>query len=183
MQIMDLKIEIIPEIDLESNQIKSIAYLLEACFELYPSGQAYVNQIPHVRILGYQNKQLISHAALHFRKIIIDSFSTRVIGIGDFCVHPNYRSEGYGSRLMDEIILLSNKMPAISHILCFSTDHNFYLKKGFKIQSGVFKWMLSSQQGTLGIAHRRLNNELMMYSLDGQYFTHDCTIDLQGPPF
>ncbi len=180
---MDFNIDIISEIDLEVLHAKSISTLLEMCFELYPIGQIHIHQIPHVRVLGYYQNNLICHAALHFRKISIDSNPTDIIGIGDFCVHPSHRNEGFGSKLIDEIILFSKKMHAISHIFCFTTEYDFYKKKGFKMQSAIFKWMLLSQEGTIGIAHRRLSSGIMMFSLNGQYFTDNCTIDLQGPPF
>jgi hypothetical protein len=68
--------------------------------------------------------------------------------------------------------------------MCFTSEPDYYARLGFRPLQGFFKWMMVRENGTLGVTGRRLHNdEVMLYSLDGNQLEGPVNADLLGPPF
>lgn len=56
-----------------------------------------------------------------------------------FCIHPDYRENGYGKMIVDEIILRATYMPKIEKLVGTTRYDNYkmanmFLKRGFKVE-------------------------------------------------
>jgi GNAT superfamily N-acetyltransferase len=175
---------IIPEHNLTNQQKVGIATLLANCFSFYPAENTYLHQIPNFRVIAAKNEVIYGHAALHFRCVLLDQNKYEMVGIGDLCVDPSFRGQGISTQLMDTIFdFVTNDTP-FRWIMCFTSDPEFYARLGFQPLHGFFKWMMLRETGTLGVTGRKLHNdEIMLYSLDGNHLEVPVNADLLGPPF
>jgi len=79
------------EFSISSSITANIQVLLQACFPDYPSQQTYFKQVPHSRVLVWENETLIGHASLEYRKIKVGESVMKAFLIGDICVLPVFK--------------------------------------------------------------------------------------------
>lgn len=177
-------LEIIPEHSLSIQHKVGIATLLTKCFSFYPAENTYLNQIPDFRIIARKKNVLCGHAALHFRCVLLNRLKYEMVGIADLCVEPSHQGQGISSQLMETIFDFVRNETPYRWIMCFTSEPEYYSKFGFRPLHGYFKWIMLRENGTLGVTGRRLqNNEVMLYSLDGNHLEGPIHADLLGPPF
>lgn len=155
-----MKIEKVFEYDISTELEASIQTLLIDSFpDIYPKDRIYFKQLPHFRFLAWnQENQLIGHVGLEYRVMNLNGKPVRILGVIDFCVSQNSRSQGVGSKLLLVVDRFSEGRN-IDFILLFTDKTNFYLRNGYKPVKNKCTWMKINYetQTSNGIGHEEVD--------------------------
>ena len=129
--------------DLKDEDARSLFTMLVDAFEGDFSEEDFLHTHGGVRMLGILDGQIIAHAALTPRNMLIDNQEAIVGYVEGFAVASSYQGKGFGKRLMKSMTDLCLDNYAISML---STGENgFYrafgwmdfLGKSYVIENGV----------------------------------------------
>ncbi len=178
-----MRITRIEEFLLSDQQQKEIHQLLRQCFSEYPTDQSYYKQLPSFRLLAQPatDDTLIGHLALEHRLIERNGKVSRIFGVGDLCVSPEYQSKNVASSLLQHLETLA-RQAKIDFIVLISNEHEFYKKNGFQLVNNTCRWLIINNHQTIGVAQRRLENCLMVKALGTQKWEAE-TVDFLGHMF
>jgi len=171
----------IEEYKIQDKKHAQIRTLLERSFSEYPEGRSYYQQVPTFRYLVSDKKRLIGHMAVDYRAINLAEKVCTIFGIGDFCVDPDFQSKNIASHLM-EMVELEAKKNGIDFLVLIAQDHGFYKKKGFKLQENTCRWLIITNQKTLGVGHRNISESLMIKEM-GKKKWQPGLVDFMGTIF
>lgn len=171
----------IEEFQLTDQQQDEIHQLLHICFEGYPAGRTYFKQLPNFRYLAYHNDQLVGHLAVEHRMMALNQTPTRVFGVVDICVHPDFRHRQIASTLLKKLEELG-KNHQIDFIVLTGTDHDFYKKMGYDLHTNTCRWLLINDHQTLGVHHRQLQDCILVKSLGTKKWS-EGVVDFLGAVF
>lgn len=159
-----MKLQRLPEYEIDEAIESSIAGLLADCFPEYPQGRIYYKQLPDFRFLCWESGALIAHMAVEHRVINNDGQVFRIFGVADLCVAEAFQHRRLASRLLSELSILGLRH-RIDFLLLMAKDHSLYLSNGFQLVTNTCQWLMINEHRTLGIAHRRVNSSLMVKAL------------------
>ena len=171
----------IEEYKIQDKKHAQIRTLLERSFSEYPEGRSYYQQVPSFRYLVSEQKQLIGHMAVDYRVINMAEKVYTIFGIGDFCVDPDFQSQNIASHLLETVELEAQKN-GIDFLVLIAQDHGFYKKKGFQLQENTCRWLIITNQKTLGIGHRNISESLMIKKM-GKKKWKPGLVDFMGTIF
>ena len=162
----------------ESMDMELIELLQHAFPSLYPN-RRYFKQLPHLRLIAYEDEQIIGQVGLDFRVMNIDGTPIHVLGIIDLCVREAVRGRGVGRALMEKVIALGEAYP-IDFLLLFADRPDLYERIGFQKVSNTCTWLQinDENQTTRGIGEARFE-ELMIRQVGDKRWT-DGKLDLLG---
>ncbi|WP_214693799.1 MULTISPECIES: GNAT family N-acetyltransferase [unclassified Exiguobacterium] len=158
---------------------KQLTELLVKSFEpLYPN-RRYFKQLPHLRLIAYEDEQIIGQVGLDFRMMNMKGKPIHVLGIIDLCVREEARGRGVGRELMEKIIALGEEY-SIDFLLLFADRPDLYERVGFHTVSNTCTWLQidDENQTTRGIGEARFE-ELMIRQAGDKRWT-DGKLDLLG---
>lgn len=178
---INLDIYQIEEYQLSGLEHFKINQLLQQAFIGYPPNKSYYNQAPTFRLLAYEGEQLIGHLGASYRNITLNRQLLPVLGISDLCVDVRFQSQKIASRLLGQLELFAKKT-AVEFLVLIAEQHDIYLDNGFKLVNNRGKWLIIKQEMSLGIAHKKLNNCLMIKSIKGKKW-ETGTVDFLGTMF
>ena len=151
----------IEEFLISSTTHQQIAQLFAECFPEYPHKRSYLKQVPTFRFLVWEEDNLIAHLGVEHRFIRMGDAVIRIFGVADLCVSEAYQSQKIASSLLTELHQLG-KGNSIDFIVLASGEHEFYEKLGFKLVQNTCRWLMINEHQMLGIAHRRIEESLMV---------------------
>ncbi len=162
----------------ESMDMELIELLQHAFPSLYPN-RRYFKQLPHLRLIAYEDQQIIGQVGLDFRVMNMDGTPIHVLGIIDLCVREEVRGRGVGRALMEKVIALGEEYP-IDFLLLFADRLHLYERIGFQKVSNTCTWLQinDENQTTRGIGEARFE-ELMIRQVGDKRWT-DGKLDLLG---
>lgn len=99
----------------------------------YEQFKIFVNSLSnnHIIIVIEDNNKIIGTGTLLIENKVIHNMGS-VGHIEDIIIHNNYRKQGLGKKLIDELIKISIKANCYKTILdCSEKNSNFYEKSGF----------------------------------------------------
>tara|TARA_Y100000389_G_scaffold171984_1_gene180059 strand:- start:19946 stop:20371 length:426 start_codon:yes stop_codon:yes gene_type:complete len=99
----------------------------------YEQFKIFVNSLSnnHIIIVIEDNNKIIGTGTLLIENKVIHNMGS-VGHIEDIIIHNNYRKQGLGKKLIDELINISIKANCYKTILdCSEKNSNFYQKSGF----------------------------------------------------
>ncbi len=171
----------IEEFKVSPDQKKAIETLLRKCFSEYPRGRSYYKQLPSFRYLAYDGDKLIGHMGVEHRMMKAGNEVCSVFGIADICVDTDYQHQKVGSSLIKKLEKLGKKNK-VDFMLLMADDHQLYLKNDFEIISNTCRWLMINEHQTLGVGHRKIEDCIMVKSLNGKTWGNGL-IDFLGHIF
>ena len=162
----------------ESMDTELIELLQHAFPSIYPN-RRYFKQLPHLRLIAYEDEQIIGQVGLDFRVMNVDGEPIHVLGIIDLCVREEVRGRGVGGAMMEEVIVLGEAYP-IDFLLLFADRPDLYERIGFHTVSNTCTWLQidDENQTTRGIGKAPFD-ELMVRSVGDKSWT-EGKLDLLG---
>lgn len=174
-----MNIQQMMELEIGDALDKQLTELLVKSFEpLYPN-RRYFKQLPHLRLIAYEDEQIIGQVGLDFRMMNMNGEPIHVLGIIDLCVREEVRGHGIGRALMEKVIALGEEY-SIDFLLLFADRTDLYERIGFHTVSNICTWLQinDENQTTRGIGEASFE-ELMIRPVGDQRWT-DGTLDLLG---
>lgn len=159
-----MQIQRLEEFLISSTIHQQIAQLLVDCFSEYPHQRSYLKQQPSFRYLVWEANQLIAHLGVEHRKIRVADSVCSIFGVADLCVHQAHQSQKIASTLLSQLEQLGQDN-GIDFIVLTSGEHQFYQKNGFNLVQNTCRWLMINEHQTLGVAHRRIEESLMVKTL------------------
>ncbi len=164
-----LQFEKIAEYEIQKETHSKIQTLLQQSFDAYPQ-RSYYKQVPNFRWLVWDGANLVGQMGVEHRIITLDGEPTRIFGVVDLCIHPNYRSAAIATHLIRKLEELGIKSE-VDFIVLFADNHSLYIKNGFEHVTNLCKWMMINEHKTLGVARRRLNDCILVKPLGDKKWT------------
>ena len=174
-----MKIEQHLEMTVSESMDKELTELLQHAFpSIYPN-RRYFKQLPHFRLIAYEDERIIGQVGLDFRVMNMNGESIHVLGIIDLCVREEVRGRGVGRALMEEIIALGKEY-SIDFLLLFADQPDLYERIGFHTVSNTCTWLQinDENQTTRGIGETSFD-ELMVRAVGDKRWM-EGKLDLLG---
>jgi len=111
---------------------RALAVLLDRCFPKTFEGRIFLKQEPCARIVAHSENKLVGQVGMDRRVISVDGNIIKITGVIDLCVAEEYRGNGVGTALIEEVekcsadrdfIVLMADNPAIYHQAGYSQLH------------------------------------------------------------
>ena len=159
---MLLEIRKYSEFELTPDIQHQIALLLQKCFpETNYHGKHYLKQLPHYRLLAYEDEMLIGQVGIDYRIMRLNDQAIHVFGVVDLCVLEENRNHYIGSFLLEEVEKLAKNSNA-DFILLFSKVGNIYKKHDYKNVDNICTWLKIDEHKTIGIGDEFIKDEIMV---------------------
>lgn len=162
----------------ESMDTELIELLRHAFPSIYPN-RRYFKQLPHFRLIAYEDEQIIGQVGLDFRVMNMNGKPIHVLGIIDLCVREEVRGRGVGRTLMEKVIDLGETY-LVDFLLLFADRPDLYERVGFHKVSNTCTWLQidDENQTTRGIGEATFE-ELMIRQVGDKWWAGG-TLDLLG---
>ena len=177
-----IRIELIHEFAIENSIKIQIAELLKRCFpdeNFY--GRTYFKQHPHSRLLLIKENQLIGQLGLDYRVMRLNGEAVHVLGIIDLAVFPEYQRQGYASKLIHHLTVLSlNWSHNLDFLLLYAENVAFYEKFGFSPFPQHVEWLAIDEHVNYGLMKEYIHQGLMYKPISRGSFPENSKLDLLG---
>jgi len=165
---MLLEIRKYNEFELTDEIQDQIALLLQKCFpETEYHGLHYFKQLPHYRLLAYEDEMLIGHLGVDYRIMRLNDQPIKVFGVIELCVLEEKRNHYIGSFLLEEVEKLAINANA-DFLFLFSKVGSVYEKHNFKYVENICTWLKIHQHRSIGIADEFLKDEMMVKEISNK---------------
>ena len=168
------------EFDLSYPLEKNLVRLLQDCFHpLYPNRRFY-KQLPHLRLIASDlNGQMIGQVGLDYRVMNLNQKPIYVLGIIDLCVQEQWRGQGVGRAILEEVIQVAEQRQ-VDFLLLFADNTNIYEQVGFQQVSNRCTWLqINEEHQTIRGIGEAVFDELMIRPVGDRIWT-DGPLDLMG---
>lgn len=169
-----------PAIDARADA--DIRALLQTCFpgeECFRS-RRYYKQLPHRRLLVRDEGLLVGHVAVDHRMIALGGAPAPIAGVIDLCVHPSWRGQGLGARLLGQVEAFGRESGA-EFVVLFAVDDGLYRRSGYRRSGNVVRWLKIHEHRSLGMGEEVID-ELMVKELGARAWPKGV-VDLLGYQF
>jgi len=175
-----MQIERLEEFQIDRHTQVEITDLLKKCFSEYPD-RSYYKQTPSFRYLVWEDELLIGHLAVDYRIINIAGSVAKIFGVVDLCVHQEYQHNKIASTLLKDLEKLAKEFK-VDFIVLAATEQELYKKNDFNVVSNTCRWVMINDHQTLGVAHRTIDDCIMIKSIMGEKWKSGL-VDFMGPVF
>lgn len=159
---MLLEIRKYPEFELTNDIQQQIAVLLQKCFpDTNYHGLHYFKQLPHFRLLAYEDEMLIGHVGIDFRIMRLNDQPITVIGVIELCVLEERRNHYIASFLLEEAERLAINSTA-DFLFLFSKNGTIYQKHNYHYVENICTWLKIHEHNTIGIGEEFISNKIMV---------------------
>ena len=172
----------IEEYNLSIQNKKQIAELLGTCFPDYPTDKIFHRQMPQFRLLAYAGHDLLGQMSVVVRNIGLNNQSYPILGVSDFCVLPSQQKKGIATSLLSAVENIG-KSNNFAFLLLIASNPSFYLKKGFISCRNLCRWVMLSNEKTMGIVERCLEPALMVKAIGSTSWPQEEKVDFMGHLF
>ncbi|MFT5920320.1 MAG: N-acetylglutamate synthase-like GNAT family acetyltransferase [Granulosicoccus sp.] len=177
-----MELELISEFQINGDTSEKINHLLKKCFPYIAyNGRDYFKQLPHSRILAWENSTLIGQVGIDFRVMNLNNTAISVFGVVDLCVDPEFQGQGIGNALMVEFerIATSNS-DKIDFMFLVTNAPSFYEKLGFSVIDITTSWLKIHNHKNNGIGNERIKDAFFLIKSVSSKKWNDGTLDLLG---
>lgn len=174
-----MRIEQHLEMTISESMDKELTRLLQHAFpSIYPN-RRYFKQLPHLRLIAYEDERIIGQVGLDFRVMNMDGDPIHVLGIIDLCVRDEVRGRGVGRALMEKVIDLGEAYP-VDFLLLFADRPDLYERVGFHKVSNTCTWLqIDDENQTIRGIGEASFDELMVREVGDKRWT-EGKLDLLG---
>lgn len=153
---MEFGLRIIPEIDVNELEHSQISELRNSCFPDHVLDRSYYKQLPHYRVVEYDEDSLIGYMGLDYRVISVDGQPHKILGVIDFCVAPAQQGKGVGSNMMSSV-LSHARSKAVDFVLLVAHSPGIYESLGFQSCEMLSSWLRIDEHRNYGVAVEKIN--------------------------
>lgn len=176
---MLLEIRKYSEFELTKDIQQQIAALLQICFpDTDYHGFHYYKQLPHFRLLAYEDEMLIGHVAIDFRVMRLNDQPINVMGIIELCVLEDRRNHYIASFLLEEAEKLA-KASTTDFMFLFTKNGAIYQKHNYHFVDNICTWLKINEHKTIGIGDEFIAKEIMVKEISGKKW-ETGNLDLLG---
>lgn len=143
--------QIIHEIDIDSDLHQKIQSLRNACFPEHAVSRSYFKQLPHIRLLEFREQELIAHIGLDYRVVGVGEQCFKILGVIDFCVDHAYQNKGIGSAMLADLSQYAHQKD-VDFIVLFADKQGFYESNGFQRVQTSCSWLRVDEHKSYGLA-------------------------------
>ncbi|MCH2045523.1 MAG: GNAT family N-acetyltransferase [Saprospiraceae bacterium] len=159
-----MKLKFYTELEITRELSEQINALLQASFsEVDYEGRDYFKQLPHYRIVAFDQKKVIGHLSLDLRVMNLNQETVHVLGVVDLCVDPNFKGQGIGQALLDYAENIAQKSPnKVDFLLLVADDDRLYQKVGFQRISIETQWLKLHQHQNYGVGKEKIEDAFFL---------------------
>jgi predicted N-acetyltransferase YhbS len=161
---------------------QKIAALFVKCFGGYPRDQSYYRQLPSFRFLAWEDGTLVGQMGVDYRLVSLDGQTVRIFGIVDICVDPDHQSRRIASSMLAELEKVARRT-GVDFLLLFASSHELYTKNKFRVVKNKCRWMLVTNNESIGIVQRSLEDSILVKPTGNIKWDNDAVLDLLGTAF
>jgi len=137
----------------------SLAVLLNQCFPGTFEGRIFFKQEPHSRIVAHAGNILIGQVGIDRRVISVDGKILKIIGMIDLCVAKEYRGQGIGTALIEQV---EKRSEGRDFIVLMADNPEIYKQAGYsRLQHASTKWLAIEDLASHSIIERNLSDCFM----------------------
>jgi len=126
-------------------------------------GRDYFKQIPHHRLLLWEEEELVAHLGVDHRVMSLDGNPVYTFGIIDFCVHESCRGKGLGKNILEYIEKIARESSHKVDFLFLVTDTPaYYAKLGYSAVQHEIIWLKIDQHQSLGLGKEKIDDVSFM---------------------
>lgn len=177
-----MRTDILAEQDLRPDTDAAIGALLEGAFGCGAGyeGRSFHKMRHHLRVLGWQDGQLIGHVALQLRAIRMGDAPLTIAGVGEVATHRDHRGRGVASALMRQAIHeATNSLAQLAVLFGYP---GLYAPLGFRSQPNRLRYLSWDRAGPGKVVTDTIDS-LMVLPLGSREWDGAAEIDLGGPLF
>lgn len=157
-----MRIELVPEYRLTRAVEAQLQDVLEECFPDMFGGRSYLKQLPHFRLLAFDDDNVIGQAGLDVRIINVGGTVLKIFGVIDVFVQPEHRGRGVASALMTQVEKLAIESGR-DFLVLIAERHDLYLRHGFRrVQPANVKWLAIEDRASVTLLEEDLSDCFMM---------------------
>ena len=177
-----MQTDILAEQDLRPDTDAAIGALLEGAFGRGAGyeGRSFHKMRHHLRVLGWQDGQLIGHVALQLRAIRMGDAPLTIAGVGEVATHRDHRGRGVASALMRQAI--SEARDSLAQFAVLFGYPGLYAPLGFRSQPNRLRYLSWDRSGPGKVVTDKIDS-LMVLPLGSREWDGTAEIDLGGPLF
>ncbi|MEM6914986.1 MAG: GNAT family N-acetyltransferase [Verrucomicrobiota bacterium] len=159
-----MHIDLVFEHEIRSDLHREITGLRNASFPAGALPRSYFKQLPHFRILAFEEDVLVGHLGVDHRVMNFAGNPLRVFGAIDVCVAASHRRKGIGSEMISCLEEEARKSEA-DLLLLIADDHRVYRKAGFELLKAECEWLAIDDHKNHGLLQESLDGELLIKPL------------------
>lgn len=172
-------IEHLVETSIDTATESDLIALLEECFPDTFEGRTYFKQMPHARLLHYQDGALVGQLGLDFRIIRVGEEVIRTLGVIDLCVSTQLRLQQRATAMLERVAMIAEKARTDFQIL-FADNPALYLNNGYQlVEPAQISWLAIDDRKTYGVIERDMTGILLARPTSNRSFPSG-EIDLLG---
>lgn len=178
-----LIVKFVPEIEIDEGTSDTIVGLLSQCFPGEGhDGRDYFKQLPHHRILAYEDDRLVGHLGVDLRVMNLNGQAIRVFGAIDVCVAPDRQGLGIGTDLLQRFETVARHSNRVDFLFLLSKNPAIYEKLGYRRTKVQTTWLKIDQHKNYGLGIEQISDALLLYKAisDTQCQWNDGELDLLG---
>lgn len=177
-----MRIETIPDHALTAQTDAAIGTLMETAFGAGAGfrGRSFHKMRHHLRVIGWQDGQVIGHVALQLRAIRAGDRPITIAGVAEVAVHPDQQGQGRGRALMRETIGAARRTMAEFAVLF--GHPGLYAPLGFRQQPNRLTYVAWGTDRPKAVVSGTIES-LMVLPLGTTQWDETAEIDLCGPLF
>jgi len=176
-----MNIEFVPEIQVDNSTSAAIVELLAQCFPGEGhDGRDYFKQLPHYRLLAYEEERLVGHLGVDLRMMNLNGQAVTVFGAIDVCVSPDRQGSGIGSALLKRFEAIARDSNRVDFLFLVSKNPAIYKSLGYKKTTLRTKWLKIDQHKNLGVGDELITDAFFLYKTISDNQWSDGELDLLG---
>ena len=176
-----MKIEFVPELQIDQSTSNAISVLLGQCFTGEGhEGRDYFKQLPHYRLLAYEDERLVGHLGVDLRVMNLNGQAVTVFGAIDVCVSPDRQGSGIGSELLRQFETIARDSNRVDFLFLVAKNTAIYESLGFKKTNLRTKWLKIDQHKNYGVGNELITDAFFLFKAISDTQWKDGELDLLG---
>lgn len=177
-----MEIKCVPEFEIDLKTSAAINKLLQVSFpDIDYQQRDYFKQLQHSRLLAREDGKLLGQLGMDYRVMRLGENPFRILGIVDFCVHPDYRGKGIGKALMREFEAVATRVPGRVDFLFLVTDSPEYYKAlGYSASRLTTTWLRIHKHRNYGVTKEFITDASFMFKPVSDKEWNGNELDLLG---
>lgn len=176
-----MRFEFVDEFRLDESAKAQVNRLLTVCFpETDYGGRTYFKQLPHYRLLLWEDDGLIGQLGLDYRVMTLGGAPARVLGVIDLAIRPTHQRRGLGTKMLAELDAVAERFHHnIDFLFLVADKHGIYERSGYKPTKRRVRWLTVEDHVNYGIQEGWFD-DCLMYKQVGALEWKDGDLDLLG---
>lgn len=143
-------------------------------------GRIYFKQRAHYRLVAMDENQLLGQLGLDYRCMKLGEEVIQVMGVIDFTVSSQFRSQGIGSAILQALIVICAQHASnIDFIVLMADQHEVYLKNGFEVKKQQIDWLGIHEHEYVG-ERSEVADFLLVKAISGKHWDDHAVLDMLG---